>query len=263
MEPVLADLERLARQAGEILRAGYGKSHDIDYKGIIDPVTEIDHRSENFLISEIRRHFPGDGLLTEESGSLEGTDSRLWYVDPLDGTVNYAHDIPIFCVSLGYAQAGSMILGVVYDPMREECFIAEKGSGAWLNGKPLHVSAETELDKGLLVTGFPYDIRTNPENNLDLYALFSLRSQAVRRLGSAALDLCYIAAGRFDGYWEQSLNPWDLAAGGLIAAEAGAVVTDLEGNPGYLHHRQPGIIAANASIHRQMVDLIANRYSLI
>ncbi|RPI25810.1 MAG: inositol monophosphatase [Chloroflexota bacterium] len=256
----LSFLESLARRAGEIVRLGYnarpgfGSRLVVNHKGVIDLVTDVDHRSEDFLLGEIRSHFPSHRILSEESGRLEGVDSCAWYVDPLDGTVNFAHGIPIFAVSVAFAEDGAMRFGVVYDPTRDECFTAERGKGAWLNGEPVRASEITDLDHSLLATGFPYDIRTNPANNLDNYARFAVRSQAVRRLGSAALDACYVAAGRFDGYWELGVHAWDVAAAGLIAEEAGARVTDAAGGPEYL---LPGsILVANPAIHAQMLAVL-------
>ncbi len=255
--PTLQDVQRLARQAGAILRQGYHHQHTIEYKGEIDLVTEIDRLSEDFLLAEIRRLFPGHKALAEESAGLHGDDDHLWIIDPLDGTVNYAHGVPIFSVSLAYVQAGEVLLGVVYDPMRDECFSARRHGGAYCNRQPIRVSAATDLNHSLLVTGFPYDIRTTAHNNLDNYARFALRSQGVRRLGSAALDLCYVAAGRFDGYWELQLKPWDLAAGALIAAEAGALVTRTNGQTDLL--TPPcSVLAATPGIHQQMLDLLAH-----
>jgi myo-inositol-1(or 4)-monophosphatase len=252
MTPALSEIEQLARQAGEILRSGFGKLHEIRYKGVIDIVTEIDRRSEDFLLAKIRRCYPGHRIVTEESGEFLGDSDSAWFVDPLDGTVNYSHGLPIFSVSIGYSEGDSLRLGVVYDPSRDECFSAERGRGAWLNGNPLTVSYESNLDLSLLVTGFPYDIRTNPDNNLNHYAEFSMHTQAVRRLGSAALDLCYVAAGRFDAYWEAYLKPWDVAAGVLIAREAGAVVTNMDGGLDIL---TPPIkvVAGNAKLHALML----------
>lgn len=258
MTPTLSDLEDLARRAGDILRLGFGQIHTIDFKGVINLVTEIDHQSEAFLIGEIRRRFPTHRVIAEESGGLSGQDCCLWYVDPLDGTVNYAHGVPIFTVSIAYAQDGEMQLGVVYDPMQDELYSAWRGEGAWLNGEPVRVSQVQTLDESLLVTGFPYDIRTNPENNLDNYVRFSLISQGVRRLGSAALDLCYVAAGRLDGFWELRLSGWDVAAGGLIAAEAGAIVTDIHGGPDYISPPQ-SILAAAPAIHPQMLRVLKEK----
>jgi myo-inositol-1(or 4)-monophosphatase len=248
MPPLLTDLITLAHQAGDILRTSFGQHLHVDQKGVIDLVSDADRRSEQFLLSYIRQHFPGDRIVAEESGELAGTSGHAWYIDPLDGTINYVHGLPIYSVSIAYAQAGKLLLGVVYDPMRDECFSVESGAGAWLNGQPIHPSPTPDLDHAMLVTGFPYDIRTNPINNLDHYAYFALHSQGVRRLGSAALDLCYVACGRFDGFWELRLNPWDVAAGGLIAREAGAMVTNLDGEDDFISPPQ-SILAANPYIH--------------
>jgi myo-inositol-1(or 4)-monophosphatase len=261
MAPTLSDLETLARQAGAILRAGYtprpgnGQGHQVQYKGEIDLVTEYDRRSEDYILGEIRRNFPGDRILSEESGELAGKDCCVWYVDPLDGTVNYAHGLALFCTSIAYAEHGELRFGAVYDPVSDECYTAERGRGAWLNGETIRVSRATELKKSLLVTGFPYDVRTNPKNNLDHYVNFTMRSQGVRRLGSAALDLAYVAAGRLDGFWEIYIHAWDIAAGGLIAQEAGAVVTDIRGGPDFLSPPQ-SVLAANPAIHAQMLQVL-------
>jgi myo-inositol-1(or 4)-monophosphatase len=251
MIPSLSDLESLARRAGDILRAGYEREHQVDYKGVIDLVTEVDRQSEAFLLGEIRRLFPDHQIVSEEIGLVPGSEGHQWYVDPLDGTVNYAHGIPIFSVSIAYARGGTMMLGAVYDPLRDEMFSAEKGSGASLNGRRLQVSRVEELRRSLLVTGFPYDAWSSPRNNLEYFGRFARLTQGVRRLGSAALDLCYVAAGRFDGYWELTLNPWDVAAGGLIASEAGAKVTGLDGEADYL---QPpcSLLAAPPLLYAQM-----------
>jgi myo-inositol-1(or 4)-monophosphatase len=253
--PTLSDLERLARQAGGILRAGYNKKHQIDYKGVIDLVTEVDHQSEEYLLGEIGQRFPGHTILAEESGQTDGQDEHHWYIDPLDGTVNYAHGIPIFCVSIAYARAGQLTLAVVYDPMLDECFSAERDRGAWLNGEPLRASDVTDLLHSLLVTGFPYDMWNSPINNLEFFGKFARITQGVRRLGSAALDLCYVAAGRFDGYWEFSLKPWDVAAGGLIAQEAGAKVTRITGEADFLS-QPPSVLAAAPGIYEPMKTVI-------
>ncbi len=255
MQPTLSDLEQFARQAGKILRDGYQKEHQVRFKGVIDLVTEVDHQSEAYLLGEIRKRFPGHHILAEESGESKGHPDNTWYVDPLDGTVNYAHHIPIFCVSLAYASNGSMQLGAVYDPLRDEMFRTERGRGATLNGKPIHVSQATELQKSLLVTGFPYNAWNTPMDNFDNFVKFAKRSQGVRRLGSAALDCCYVAAGRFDGFWELALNPWDVAAGGLIAAESGARVTNVQGEEDYLNPPQ-SILACAPGIYEQMRGLL-------
>jgi myo-inositol-1(or 4)-monophosphatase len=255
MIPTLSDLECLARHAGQILRRGYAGERRIYHKSQIDLVTDTDRRSEAFLLGEIQRQFPEDTIIAEESGGVSGEDCCIWYIDPLDGTVNYAHGVPIFCVSIAYAREGQLHSGVVYDPLRDELFSAQRGRGAWLNDKPLRCSVVTDLNKSLLVTGFPYNIRTSQNNNLDQYSRFALHSQGVRRLGSAALDLCYVGAGRFDGYWELYLEPWDLAAGALIAIESGAIVTATDG--GKLRLEQPcSALAASPGIHQAMLQMI-------
>ncbi len=251
MNPTLNDLERLARGAGAILRDGYSKEHKISYKGVIDLVTEVDHASEAYLLKEIQTHFPESHILTEESGEIQGVNEGLWYLDPLDGTVNYSHHIPLFSVSIAYAFQGIVILGAVYDPMRDELFSAERGRGAALNGKPIHASQTTELVKSLLVTGFPYDTWNTKQDNFRKFEKLAKMTQGVRRLGSAALDASYIGAGRFDAFWELSLKAWDIAAGGLIAEEAGARVTAMDGSPNYISAPQ-SILAAAPGIYEQM-----------
>lgn len=250
--PTLTDLEHMARQAGHILSDGYEKNFQVDYKGEIDLVTEIDRLSEDYILGEISRKFPGHSIMAEESGDTNGSTEHLWIVDPLDGTVNYAHGVPLFSVAIAYAHRGELTLGAVYDPMRNEMFLAEKGCGAWLNGRPLRVKQVADLGRSLLVTGFPYDVRTTENNNLDNYAKFALNSQGVRRLGSAALDLCYVGAGRFDGYWELSLKAWDLSAGALVAMEAGAKVTDVCGQVNFF--KPPlSVVAANPALHEKIL----------
>ncbi|MDO9302948.1 MAG: inositol monophosphatase family protein [Anaerolineales bacterium] len=253
MKPTLSDLERLAREAGAILREGYSKEHTISYKGVIDLVTEIDHASESFLLKEIQTHFPDSHILAEESGEIKGGNEGNWYIDPLDGTVNYSHHIPLFCVSIAYAFNGSVIFGAVYDPLRDEMFTAERGQGAFLNGKPIHASSTTELQKSLLVTGFPYDTWDTKQDNFRNFEKLGKLTQGVRRLGSAALDGCYVASGRFDAFWELTLKPWDIAAAGLIAEEAGARVTATDGEPDYISAPQ-SILAAAPGIYQQMLE---------
>ena len=257
--PTLTDLERLARQAGEILRTGYQREHQVDYKGVIDLVTEIDRQSEAYLLGEIQSSFPDHHILAEESGGMRGGEYQ-WYIDPLDGTVNYAHNIPIFSVSIGYASNGTMSLAAVYDPMRDEMFSAERGAGAHLNGRSLHVSDATELQRSLLVTGFPYNAWNTEFDNFDNFVKFGKLSQGVRRLGSAALDLCYVAAGRFDGFWELALNPWDVAAGGLICEEAGGRVTNVKGEADYISSPQ-SILATTPGIHKRMLEELGQNHS--
>jgi len=244
MKPTLSDMEALARSAGGILRAGYSQEHDIKYKGVIDLVTETDHASEALLLEEITKRFPGGHIFAEESGEIQGGSGDVWYIDPLDGTVNYAHHVPLFSVSIAFASNGTLSLGVVYDPLRDEMFSAERGRGAHLNGRKMQVSKTIELQKSLLVTGFPYDTWSSPRNNFNYFEKLARMTQGVRRLGSAALDGCYVAAGRFDGFWELSLKPWDVAAAALIAEEAGARVTAMDGGADYLTPPQSVIMSA-------------------
>jgi myo-inositol-1(or 4)-monophosphatase len=253
MTPTLSELERLAREAGSILRAGYNKEHQVNYKGVIDLVTEVDHQSEAYLLGEIRGKYPDHHILAEESGIIQGNDEHIWFIDPLDGTVNYAHHIPIFSVSIAYASQGQLRLAAVYEPLRDELFTAERGQGAHLNGKPIHVSSAAELQKSLLVTGFPYDAWDTKQDNFANFVRFGKLTQGVRRLGSAALDLCYVAAGRFDGFWEMALKPWDVAAGALIAEEAGAEVTNAYGDRDYISPPQ-SVIAAPPVIHARILQ---------
>ena len=254
MNPTLSYIESLACQAGELLRNRFGGQLQVDRKGTIDLVTEMDHRSEELILNRIHHDFPEHNTISEESGNLKNSGNQQWIIDPLDGTVNYAHGVPIYSVSIAYTEDGVVQMGVVYDPQQEECYSAQRGRGARLNGKLIQPSDTPEMDSSLLLTGFPYDIRTHPENNLDLYARFTLLSQGVRRFGSAALDLCYIADGRVDGYWEIRINSWDIAAGGLIAQEAGATVTKVYGEMDTL--TPPcSILAANPNIHTEMLEV--------
>lgn len=227
--PTLSELQSLARQAGQILLSRFGKSHQIHYKSAIDPVTEADKLSEAYILETIKAKFPEHRIVSEETGSNHRTSRYCWYVDPLDGTVNFSHGIPIFSVSIAFTVDDEITLAVVYDPCRDEMFSAEKGKGAQVNGEPIEVSGSSELIQSLLVTGFPYDMATTEQNNLTNYGLLARSSQGVRRLGSAALDCCYVAAGRFDGYWELSVMAWDIAAGVLMVREAGGEVTTAQG----------------------------------
>lgn len=254
MQPQLEDLIGWAKHAGSILMAGLHDEHNVMHKGATNLVTEMDHRSEQYILGQIKERFPAHKIVAEESGVLPGTTESCWYVDPLDGTTNYAHAMPIFSVSIAYAEGGDLKLGVVYDPSRDECFSAERGRGAWLNGRPIRVSQTEELIASLLVTGFPYEYEVAREN-LDYFGRFAARTQSLRRLGSAALDLCYVACGRLDGHWEIRLGPWDVAAGGLICQEAGGVVTGLRGEPDFL---QPpnAVVAGNPVMQKKMLAVI-------
>jgi len=245
-----------AREAGAILLEGHGRVHAPEKKGRIDLVTEFDRRSEALLLSRIRERFPDHAILAEESGAGGASKARVrWICDPLDGTTNYAHNYPFFCVSVGVEVDGVMAAGAVYDPVREELFAAAVGRGATLNGAPIHVSAIVEVESALLVTGFPYDVREHPERHMPLFQEFLLRAQGVRRDGSAALNLCYVAMGRFDGMWEGNLNPWDVAAGSLIVREAGGVVTGYADEPFRLEGRR--IVTANPPLHAKLLAVVA------
>lgn len=254
-EPTLKDLQDIARGAGVILREGYGREHNVRFKGVIDPVTEVDAASEEYILGEVNRRWAGHSIMAEESGLTSGSDGHMWYIDPLDGTVNYSHHIPIFSVSIAYAQDGMMTLGVVYDPMRDEMFSAERGKGASLNDRRLVVSTTHDLQKSLLVTGFPYDAWDTKHDNFSNYTRLGKMTQGVRRLGSAALDAAWVGAGRFDGFWEMTLKPWDVAAGGLIAEEAGARVTNIQNGPDYLAAPQ-SIVAAAPDIHPLILKVL-------
>lgn len=244
-----------ARRAGALLGAEAGKRRQIAFKGSpTNLVTEMDRRSEGLILEALGAEFPGDAILSEERGTVGGPSSRRWIVDPLDGTTNYAHGIPLFCVSIALEVEGRTRLGVVYDPNLDECFVAERGQGAWLNGERLSVSEAATLNESLVATGLPYNIRETSRNNLAEFAAFSLRCQGVRRMGSAVLYFCYVAAGRLDGYWELRVGPWDAAAGALIVEEAGGRVTNLGGGP--LDPERPEVVASNGRIHEEMLRIL-------
>ncbi|MDZ4164695.1 MAG: inositol monophosphatase family protein [Smithellaceae bacterium] len=243
----------LAREAGLLLKKRLHEIHTVDFKGEINIVTEADLMSEELILSRITARYPDHDILSEESpGTVKGSEYR-WIIDPLDGTTNYAHGYPVFSVSIALEIGGEVCLGVVYNPMLGEMFVAEKGRGAFLNRRRLSVSIQDNLTRCLLATGFPYDIRTNKNNNIKYFNRLVLSCQAVRRAGSAALDIAYVAAGRFDGFWELKLMPWDMAAGMLLVREAGGMVTDMEGQPYSL--TSPNVIASNGIIHREMLGL--------
>ena len=236
-----------------MLRAGFGTEHTITYKGEVDLLTEIDEEAERVIREELLGAFPSYGMLAEEGGELAGEEGARWIVDPLDGTTNYAHRLPIFCVSLALQRSGEVVLGVVHDPMGEETFVAEQGRGATLNGESINVSDTDELIRALIATGFPYD-RAEMPGALELFGRFAATTQGMRRLGSAALDLCYVAAGRIDGYYERGIWPWDLAAGSVILEEAGGKLTNYRGGVLDLDGRE--IVASNGSLHRSIMRLM-------
>ena len=249
----------IVRGAGAIQRARAESGFTISKKGAIDLVTEVDLECERLCRAIIAERFPEHDVLAEEFGSSQAarTPSRWrWIFDPLDGTTNYAHGLPIYCASLGLEIDGERSVAAVYDPSRDELFTAERGHGAFLNGRPLAVSAENRLSEALLVTGFPYDVQEKVRDLVDLFGRFLSQSRAVRRLGSAALDLCYVAAGRFDAFWEQHLKPWDVAAGALIVEEAGGRVTGMDGSP--FDPAAAHLVASNGQLHEEILRLIAD-----
>ena len=248
----------LARRAGVLLKKKFSQKHKIHYKGKINIVTEADKMSEDLIIESIIRKFPDHGILSEESPAITGAGKMRWIIDPLDGTTNYAHGFPVFCVSIALECDGDIVLGVIYDPMREELFSTIRGKGAYLNGKKLEVSSIKDISRSLLATGFPYDIRDSKENNLDYFNLMAMNVQAIRRAGAAALDLAYLAAGRFDGFWELKLKPWDTAAGCLMVEESGGLVSDLFGKKWNIY--SPHVLASNGLIHKKMIKVLSSKY---
>lgn len=248
----------LAREAGAELQRRFGQHRTITLKGDLDPVTDADHAVETIIRQGVAAHFPTHTILGEEHGGHgPNTDGPAhWIVDPLDGTVNYAHNFPHFAVSIGVADTAGVRLGVVYDPLRQELFTAQRGQPTHLNDTPVQVSATTELTRALLATGFPYDRHLKEDNNHREYEAFSVASQGVRRAGVASLDLVYVACGRLDGYWEQDLSPWDVAAGALIVAQAGGCLSTYAGEPydGVGHQ----IVASNGHLHDAMLGKLAD-----
>jgi myo-inositol-1(or 4)-monophosphatase len=244
----------VAREAGRLLRDRFRTEFTISHKGTVNLVTEVDLAAEDLIVSRIRKAFPTHSILAEERHNQTRGGGIVWVIDPLDGTTNYAHGYPVFSVSIGLEIAGEVEWGAVFDPARDEMFSARRGRGATCNGLELHVSRTASLGASLLATGFPYDIQIDSLNNLDNFCAFAPRTQGIRRAGSAAIDLCYVAAGRFDGFWELKLNPWDCAAGSLIVKEAGGAVTNFSGDPASIYGRE--IVASNGLIHREMLDVL-------
>ena len=246
-----------ASAAGEIIRARWQEPRSIEYKGAIDLVTSVDRESEQKIVEILQHHFPGHAILAEEEMTTEGkTGEYRWIIDPLDGTTNFAHGYPHVAVSIALEKSDEVILGLVYDPLRRECFRAVKGQGATLNGAPIRPSATGELEKSLLATGFPYDRRENADQYLAFFKAFLTRCQGIRRNGAAALDLCYVASGRLDGFWELKLKPWDVAAGALIVTEAGGSMSDFSGARFSLDGNET--LASNSLIHPEMVDVLSS-----
>jgi len=244
-------MSEIAREAGALLMRHFRERVLIEYKGDADLVTIADRQSEALIRERIQAHWPSHDIMGEEQGLADTGSEYRWYVDPLDGTTNFAHGFPVFCVSMALDHKGERVAGVVYDPTRDEMFASQKGSGATLNGKPVHVSRTARLAESLVATGFPSHKRhKNP--NIFFYHQLTLRSHGVRRAGSAALDLCYVACGRFDGFWEFNLNPWDTAAGVLMVQEAGGRISDFKGGNFQLSSRET--LASNGLIHEEMIS---------
>jgi myo-inositol-1(or 4)-monophosphatase len=257
----------IALQAGELLRSYYDRGVAAEYKGDVDLVTEADRASELLILEQITARFPGHGFFGEEGTRFGLEQEYRWYVDPLDGTTNFAHGFPVFCISLGLEyrpkglandEDGEMVAGVVYDPLRRELFAAERGKGSWLNGRRIHVSRVEQLQESLLATGFPSHKRhMNP--NIHFYQQLTLRSHGVRRAGSAALDLAYCAAGRVEGFWEFNLNPWDTAAGSLLVTEAGGTMTRFDASPFRLDSEE--VLATNGLIEEELVGIFRDMFA--
>jgi myo-inositol-1(or 4)-monophosphatase len=242
-------------RAGDIQMARFGQAIRVDKKGTIDLVTEVDVAVEQMFRELAAERFPDHQILAEEMGGGASVPAGpCWVFDPIDGTTNYAHGLPIFCASLALEMDGVAQVGAIYDPTRQELFTAERGSGAFLNGRPLRVSSTSTLIDAMLVTGFPYDVHDRVDEIVGLFGEFVGQARAVRRLGSAAIDLCYVAAGRMDGFWERDLKPWDISAGALIVAESGGRVTKMDGTP--FISRGGNVLATNQLIHEPMLDII-------
>jgi myo-inositol-1(or 4)-monophosphatase len=247
---LISPMQAIAREAGSLVM-GYFRQHvKVEYKGAVDLVTVADRESEALILKRIQQQFPGHDVMGEEGARIETGGDCKWYVDPLDGTTNFAHGYPVFCISLAVERRGERVAGVIYDPTRDEMFTAELGGGAWLNGEAAQVSATANLGESLIATGFPSQKRhKNP--NIYFYHQLTLRTHGVRRAGSAALDLCNVASGRYEGFWEFNLNPWDTAAGVLIVEEAGGKVTDLSGGPFQIASRET--LATNGLVHDALI----------
>ncbi len=247
--------EQAAREAGEILRGNLGKVKKIEFKAKNSLVTEVDKLSEVTIINCIKSSFPSHNIFAEESGRHKGDSDYLWIIDPIDGTTNYAHSYPFFSISIALEIKGELKIGLIYDPVKDEMFTAESGQGAFLNGKRIHVSSSADLEHSHMCTGFMHENEWMVEENIKHFGNFIRRARAVRRDGSAALDLCYLACGRFDGFWELGLNPWDTAAGVLIVLEAGGKITDFMGGSYTIYTKE--ILASNGIIHEDMIEILS------
>jgi len=254
---MLKNIIEISKEAGSIIREGFGKKNVIEFKtdeGNL--VTEIDKRSENTIINFIEKNYPKDSILAEEGNNKNGSSDILWVVDPLDGTTNFTHGLPIFGVSIGVTKKNEIIAGVVYDVMNDVVYSAEKGSGAFANDKQIRVSSNDKLGRSLLATGFAYNVKENPQHTFEKFAAVTKSARAVRRLGSAALDICHVAKGIYDGFWEINLSPWDVCAGMIISKEAGGSITDFSGNEIDIYSKQ--ILVSNGKVTDRLLNLLSN-----
>ena len=255
---MLEKVKFIAKEAGNVIRDGFGKNFSIEFKtNESNIVTEIDKQSEKIIKEFINIEFPTHGILAEESGSTSGSSEYLWVIDPIDGTTNFAHGLPIFSVSIGVQKNGVTICGVVYDVMRDCLYSADLGNGCYLNNQKVNVNKNNNLKRSLLVTGFPYEISENPDLAIERFSDFLKNSRGVRRLGSAAIDLCYVASGIFEGYWEVNLQPWDMCAGIFLVEEAGGKATNFKNGKINIYSRQ--ILATNGHVHESMLEIL-NKY---
>lgn len=252
---MIEDIKYIAQYAGEIIRNYFGQNFSVEFKSDVkNLVTQADKESEKTIIDFIKKKYPSHGILAEESGSQINKSDYLWVIDPLDGTSNFAHGLPIFSVSIGLQFKQEIVMGVIYDIMRNKLYSTEKGSGAFRDNVRISVSKNSEVEKSFLVTGFPYNINENPNNAFEKFIAMTKAARAVRRLGSAAIDFCYVAEGVFDGFWEVHLNPWDICAGKLLVEEAGGLVTDFNGQPIDIFSKT--ILASNRLIHHEMISIL-------
>lgn len=252
---MIDDIIDISRQAGSLIRDGFGKSVQIEFKSNeSNLVTEIDKSSEKMIIDFIKKKYPSHSIIAEEGGGFKNDSEYIWVVDPLDGTTNFAHGLPIFSVSIGFQKNNKTIAGVVYDVMRNILYAAQLGGGAFADSEQIKVSGTDSLKHSLLVTGFPYNVAENPAGAFERFTALTKNARGIRRLGSAAIDFCYLASGVFDGFWEVYLHPWDICAGKLIAEEAGALVTDFDGNTIDIYSKK--ILASNNRIHDQIINVM-------
>ena len=252
---MINDLMNIAKEAGELIRNGFGKNNKVEFKtNETNLVTEIDKAAEKLITDFIKKKFPSHGILAEESGEMKTGADYLWVIDPLDGTTNFAHGLPVFSVSIGLQKNNTTIAGVVYDVINRVAYSAEKGSGAFANDEKMSVSSNDILRRSVLASGFPYNVNENPDNLLEKFAEMTKLVRGMRRLGSAAMDLAYTAKGVFDGYWEMNLNPWDICAGMLLVEEAGGRVSDFQDKPIDMHAKK--ILATNGQVHNKMIEVL-------